>query len=131
MPGPHGMSRLQRLQVIRVPRRRMPVKHIHAGLSGRSGLLRLASLGARVDFKARTIDRGSGITKLSAGNAHVLALKSDGTVLAWGLNSEGQLGDGSTASHIGPVQVTGLGGASQVSAGWNYSLAVYLPPHYR
>lgn len=80
---------------------------------------------------AETVGAGSGITRLSAGNAHVLALKSDGTVLAWGLNSEGQLGDGSTASHIGRVKVTGLGGASQVSAGWNYSLAVYLPPQYR
>jgi alpha-tubulin suppressor-like RCC1 family protein len=79
----------------------------------------------------KTIGPGSGITQLSAGNAHVLALKSDGTVLAWGLNSDGQLGDGSTASHIGPVQVTGLGGASQVSAGGLYSLAVYLPPQYR
>jgi len=35
---------------------------------------------------------GSGITQLSAGGTHMLALKSDGTVLAWGYNAYGQLG---------------------------------------
>jgi len=35
---------------------------------------------------------GSGITRIAAGTANMLALKSNGTVLAWGSNSEGQLG---------------------------------------
>lgn len=79
-----------------------------------------------------TIGSGSGITQLSANSyflsnpiySDVLALKSDGTVLAWGDNSAGQLGDGTTASHIGPEQVRGLTGATQVSAGASSSLAV-------
>ncbi len=71
---------------------------------------------------------GSGITQLSAGYDHLLALRSNGTVLAWGADSQGQLGDGGTASTSGPVQVAGLAGVSQVSAGWEFSLAVYVSP---
>jgi alpha-tubulin suppressor-like RCC1 family protein len=73
---------------------------------------------------------GLGITQLSAGDHHVLALKSDGTALAWGDNTNGELGDGTTASVTGPVQVTGLTGATQVAAGGAFSLAVYLPPQH-
>jgi alpha-tubulin suppressor-like RCC1 family protein len=77
----------------------------------------------------KTIAAGSGITQLSAGWSHMLALRSDATVLAWGLNTGGQLGDGSTATVTGPVQVTGLTGASQVSAGGRgFSLAVHVAP---
>ena len=70
---------------------------------------------------------GSGLTQLSAGQDHVLALESNGTALAWGGNSNGQLGDGGTASSSGPVLVSGLAGARQVSAGVQYSLAVARP----
>jgi len=76
----------------------------------------------------QTIGMNSGITQLSAGQDHVLALKSNGTALAWGGNSNGQLGNGGTASTIGPVQVSGLAGASQVSAGAQFSLAVVARP---
>jgi hypothetical protein len=72
----------------------------------------------------RTFSTGSGITQLSAGGMHTLALKSNGTVLAWGMNDTGALGDGDQAA-TGPVQVSGLTTATQVSAGWEFSLAVY------
>ena len=64
-----------------------------------------------------TIGAGSGITQLSAGDFHVLALKSNGTALAWGSNGSGQLGNGTTTDPAGPVQVTGLANATQVAAG--------------
>jgi alpha-tubulin suppressor-like RCC1 family protein len=72
-----------------------------------------------------TIGAGSGITQLSAGDFHVLALTSDGTALAWGDNRRGQLGNGITADPAGPVQVTGLANATQVAAGGRFSLAVH------
>jgi alpha-tubulin suppressor-like RCC1 family protein len=63
----------------------------------------------------------------AAGDMHVLALKSNGTVLAWGNNANGALGNGSRTGN-GPVQVTGLTNATQVSAGDDFSLALYAPP---
>src|SRR5687767_11028437 len=42
----------------------------------------------------------SGITAVSAGERHNLALKSDGTVWGWGMNNYGQLG---AAAVIQPV----------------------------
>jgi alpha-tubulin suppressor-like RCC1 family protein len=72
---------------------------------------------------------GSGITQLSAGHAHMLALESDGTVLAWGFNQSGQLGHGPFGqTSAGPAPVTGLAGATQVSAGWQSSYAVHTVP---
>ena len=72
-----------------------------------------------------SIAAGSGITQISAGGSHMLALKSDGTVLAWGSNGQGQLGHGSLAPVSGPVQVTGLANATQVAAGSSFSFAVH------
>lgn len=67
----------------------------------------------------------SGITAVAAGNEHSLALKSDGTVWAWGSNSNGQLGNGTTAgSQPSPVQVTGLANVRAIAAGVNFSLAL-------
>ena len=91
-----------------------------------SGQLDNAPTSNPVTRPVRMTGTGSGITRLSAGYDHVLALRSNGTVLAWGANSDGQLGDGGTASTSGPVQVLGLTGVSQVSAGWKFSLAVYV-----
>src|SRR6185312_15197966 len=61
---------------------------------------------------------------IAAGGTHVLALKSDGTVWAWGSNTSGQLGDGTTTQRAAPVQVTGLSGVTAIAAGSNHSLAV-------
>ena len=61
---------------------------------------------------------------ISAGNSHVLALKENGTVWAWGGNSVGQLGDGTNTSSSIPVQVIGLNNITSVSAGDYYSMAL-------
>ena len=47
----------------------------------------------------------SGVDAVAAGNGHSLALKSDGTVWAWGGNSDGRLGDDTNISRHNPVQV--------------------------
>lgn len=48
----------------------------------------------------------SGVTSISANGTHVLALKTDGTIWAWGRNNFGQLGDGTFGTdRLLPVQV--------------------------
>ena len=66
----------------------------------------------------------SGITAGGGGNGFSLALKSDGTVWAWGANNNGQLGDGTTTTRTTPVQVSGLTNAVAIAAGESHSLAV-------
>jgi alpha-tubulin suppressor-like RCC1 family protein len=66
----------------------------------------------------------SGVASVAAGGAHGLALKNDGTVVAWGSNGAGQVGDGSTTTRSAPVAVTGLTGITAVAAGYNFSVAL-------
>ena len=61
---------------------------------------------------------------VAAGNWHSLAVKSDGTVWAWGTNSVGELGDGTTTSCDTPVQVSGLSGVVAVAGGSYHNLAL-------
>jgi len=46
----------------------------------------------------------SGIVGISAGGCSSLAYKVDGTTWVWGDNASGQLGDGTTANRLQPVQ---------------------------
>lgn len=55
--------------------------------------------------------------KISAGGYHSIALKSDGTLWAWGRNGYGQLGDGSTVDKHYPVQVGDNNWASIAAGG--------------
>jgi hypothetical protein len=71
-----------------------------------------------------TVSGLSGVTAVSAGNDHSLALLSGGTVMSWGLNQYGQLGNGSTNGSSAPVSVTGLVGVTAISAGGEHSLAL-------
>lgn len=52
----------------------------------------------------------SNITAIDTKAGHVLALRSDGTVWAWGRNDYGQLGDGTTINRYTPTQVKGIEG---------------------
>ncbi|WP_298876745.1 hypothetical protein [uncultured Microbacterium sp.] len=54
----------------------------------------------------------SGVTRIAASGSAGYALLSDGTVKAWGGNSGGQLGDGTTTNRLTPVTVGGLSGLS-------------------
>jgi hypothetical protein len=90
-----------------------------------AGQLGNAPSSTPVTRPVNTIGAGSGITQLSAGDFHVLALKSNGSVLAWGSNGSGQLGNGTTTDPAGAVQVTGLTNVTQPAAGERFSLAVH------
>lgn len=64
------------------------------------------------------------VVQIDSGFRHVLALKADGTVWAWGSNDYGTLGDGTNILRRLPVQVTGLTGIIAVSAGDTHSMAL-------
>jgi alpha-tubulin suppressor-like RCC1 family protein len=64
------------------------------------------------------------VTSISAGRRHSLALRADGTVVAWGAGGDGQLGDGEAAGSDLPVAVSGLTGVKAISAGGSFSLAL-------
>ena len=66
---------------------------------------------------------GAELKAISAGGFHSLALKNDGTVLAWGDNQGGQLGNGTNANSTAPVRVGNLGGVEVIPAGSRHSLA--------
>ena len=72
----------------------------------------------------------TGITAVAAGYYHSLAVRSDGTVWAWGYNPDGELGNNTTTDSSLPVQVVGptgtsyLTGVVAVAAGYDYSLAL-------
>jgi uncharacterized protein (TIGR03437 family) len=67
------------------------------------------------------------VVTVAAGEHHALALKSDGTVWAWGNNGNGELGNGANGTNANsnlPVEVTGLTGAVGIGGGYNHSLAL-------
>ena len=74
---------------------------------------------------------GADLKAICAGQNHSLALKNDGTVLAWGSNTGGQLGDGTNTDSSMPVQVKDsndpsgyLTGVNAIVAGSGHSLAL-------
>jgi alpha-tubulin suppressor-like RCC1 family protein len=67
----------------------------------------------------------SGVVALEAGGAHTLALRDDGTLLAWGSDAQGQLGDDTTlASSVKPVKVSIDQRVKRFAAGFDHSLAL-------
>jgi alpha-tubulin suppressor-like RCC1 family protein len=64
------------------------------------------------------------VTAVASGARHNLALLSNGTVIAWGENHYGELGNGSTGISTHPVAVKGLSGVVAISAGEGYSSAL-------
>ncbi len=61
---------------------------------------------------------------ISGGEYHGLAICANGSVKAWGRNSDGQLGDGTMTSSPVPVAVSGLSNVIAVSGGTSHSLAL-------
>ncbi|WP_232348695.1 RCC1 domain-containing protein [Bifidobacterium sp. M0404] len=73
--------------------------------------------------------RGVRFAQVSAGHDHTLAVGSDGHVYAWGDNSKGELGDGTTINKNTPVRITeneAIKGKTfiSVSAGTTFSMAL-------
>jgi alpha-tubulin suppressor-like RCC1 family protein len=71
-----------------------------------------------------SVEGVSGATAIAAGAHHSLALLTDGTVVAWGEDKYGELGNGAISREEAPVAVSGLSGVSAISAGGEHSLAL-------
>ncbi|MCK5160697.1 MAG: hypothetical protein KAQ99_03905, partial [Candidatus Aureabacteria bacterium] len=65
-----------------------------------------------------------GIIDIAGGAYHSLAVKSDGTVLAWGYNNDDELGDGTGTDQWSPIPVPDLTDVIAVAAGYSRSLAL-------
>jgi alpha-tubulin suppressor-like RCC1 family protein len=74
------------------------------------------------------------VLQVAIGESSEYALLEDGTVVAWGANDEGQLGNGPPGASgelgrypkpsVAPVRVTGLGGIVQIAAGLKHAVAL-------
>jgi hypothetical protein len=62
-------------------------------------------------------------TTISSGFAHSCATLTAGGVRCWGINFEGELGNGTTTNASTPVNVTGIATATGVSGGYQHSCA--------
>ncbi|MBK9047688.1 MAG: hypothetical protein IPL74_13590 [Bacteroidetes bacterium] len=66
----------------------------------------------------------NGVTAIEGGYGHSLAVRSNGTVWAWGYNNYGQVGNGNNIDSNIPVQVSNLSGVVKVAGGFIHSLAL-------
>ena len=84
-------------------------------------------LGSNVTAQARLrrIGQETNWVNLAVGGSTTLALKADGTIWAWGNNSHGQLGDGSTArAQAAPVRSLPGNDWKQVATSGIHSIAL-------
>jgi alpha-tubulin suppressor-like RCC1 family protein len=90
--------------------------------TNRSSLTQVA--GYTTQYSLSPIQIGTSWKQLSVGGSHALAIKSNNLLYAWGLNSSGQLGDGTYLTRSSPVQI-GLGYSwNNINAGASHSLAL-------
>lgn len=94
------------------------------------GQLGIGSAG--IDFSSLPLavlgEGGSGtladVEEVVTGGSFSCARRADRTVVCWGSNTYGQLGNGSTTPSNTPVRVTGLVSALQISAGKDHACAL-------
>jgi alpha-tubulin suppressor-like RCC1 family protein len=79
----------------------------------------------RKSSPVQTISGGTNWKQVSGGSEHTAAIKTDGTLWLWGINTYGQLGDNSITRKSSPVQ-TVAGGTNwkQVGTGQYHTAAI-------
>lgn len=79
-----------------------------------SGELGNGTEGASKDVPVKVVNMNN-VEAIAGGYQQMMALKSNGTVWAWGLNDDGQLGDGTTLRKSVPVRVERLKGVKAIA----------------
>jgi alpha-tubulin suppressor-like RCC1 family protein len=64
-------------------------------------------------------------TDIAAGYFHTCATLSNGIVQCWGLNSAGQLGDGTTTNSPAPITVNGITASTAIDTGRYHTCALH------
>lgn len=91
----------------------------------REGQLGIASTEASSLVPVDVQGLSSGVAMVAAKGDHTCAITTTGGLKCWGLNSDGQLGNNSTAKSLVPVDVQGLtSGVATVAAGADHTCAV-------
>jgi len=72
----------------------------------------------------QTVGAGTTWKIVSCGVNHMAAIKTDGTLWSWGVNDQGQLGDGTRIHRSSPVQVGVDTTWRTLSCGTNYTAAI-------
>ena len=90
-----------------------------------STVITLPSEGGAKEHFVKMIPRG--VIAVAAGNYHTLALQPDGGVLSVGLNTKGQLGDGTMERRRSFSLVETISGAKAVAAGAYFSMVLVNP----
>jgi alpha-tubulin suppressor-like RCC1 family protein len=67
------------------------------------------------------------VIAIAAGNGHTVALRNDVlalTVLVWGNNANGQIGNGTTTNSAVPVKIGGLSNVTAIAAGYDHTVVL-------
>ena len=88
----------------------------------------MVTSGSWSSFPVPVIGLSSGVIAVSAGAGHTCAVTTDGGVLCWGADDDGELGDGNTEWNSPlPVAVTGLSsGVTGLSAAVDHTCALTI-----
>jgi alpha-tubulin suppressor-like RCC1 family protein len=80
--------------------------------------------GSNTSTQLNAVSGLTNVQAVAAGDRHALALRTDGSVRAWGANATGQLGDNTNVDRLSPVTVATLPPARLIGAGEQHSCAV-------
>ena len=89
-------------------------------------LLVCGNVCAEVERSAE-VRRGALAPRLEAGGSHSCSIQGDGSILCWGQNNSGQLGDGTTTNRTVPTRVPIGDRGLVVAAGSGHTCAVVTP----
>lgn len=92
-----------------------------------SNVLGRLGLGGGISGSSVPVNVGglANVSQLSIRDGHSFALLADGTLRGWGINGEGQLGNGTKTNAYTPTPVSGVSNAIAVTAGYLHACALF------